>query len=103
MSYSNNDIARRTEIKVFFAGRNISKEIQSNLLSLDYTDAEDGETDDLQIKIEDREGEYLEWLQKLIEASADNSVTATAESASALGTYTVTSSIGLMESASMVL
>jgi len=95
VTYSNNQIARRTEIKVFFAGKDISKEIQANLLSLDYTDAEDGETDDLQIKIEDREGEYLEWLQQLVEASADNSVSATAEQSSALGTYSVTSPIGL--------
>lgn len=49
------NLARRTSIEVFFAGTNITKSMQQYLISLSYTDNEEDETDDLQIKLHDRD------------------------------------------------
>lgn len=68
---SNENEARRTEVEVTFDGADITKSIRPYLESVTYTDNEEGETDDLQIKIQDREGEWLQsWLDKVIEAAA---------------------------------
>ena len=53
---SNKDLARRTEAEVFFDGVDISVSLSKYLLSLTYTDNEEDATDDIQIRIEDREG-----------------------------------------------
>ena len=45
---------RRTEAEVTFDGVDITQSIKPYLLSITYTDNEEGETDDLQIKILDR-------------------------------------------------
>ena len=45
---------RRTEIAVAFDGVDISAALESSLLSLTYIDNEEDESDDLQIKVEDR-------------------------------------------------
>ena len=51
---------RRTEVEVTFDGVDITKSIKPYLLSITYTDNEEGEADDLQIKIQDREGDWLD-------------------------------------------
>ena len=62
---------RRTEVEVTFDGVDITKSIKPYLLSITYTDNEEGETDDLQIKIQDREGNWLQsWLDQVIDAAA---------------------------------
>ena len=62
---------RRTEAEVTFDGVDITKSIKPYLLSITYTDNEEGETDDLQIKIQDREGDWLQsWLDQVIDAAA---------------------------------
>ena len=48
---SEKDLARRSRIKVKFAGVDITSNLMPYLLSLNYTDNEEDETDDLQIKI----------------------------------------------------
>ncbi|MCL2082879.1 MAG: hypothetical protein FWH04_06565, partial [Oscillospiraceae bacterium] len=71
---SNKNLARRTDISVRFKGVDITKSIKKYLISITYTDNEDGETDDLQIRLHDREGLWLEkWLQKAVEAAASDS------------------------------
>lgn len=66
------NLARRTSIEVFFAGTNITKSMQQYLISLSYTDNEEDETDDLQIKLHDRDKIWLEkWLNDAIQAAAD--------------------------------
>lgn len=64
--------ARRTSIQTFFAGTDITPSLQKYFLSLTYTDNEEDQTDDLQIKLQDRDGIWLEqWLNTAIQAAAD--------------------------------
>ena len=68
---SRRDIARRAAVEVSFAGVDITRSIRPYLLSLTYTDNEEDETDDLQIKLQDREAIWTEsWLDELIKATA---------------------------------
>lgn len=68
---SNKGLARRTKAEITFAGVNITKDIQPYLLSLTYTDNEDGEADDLQLTLQDRDGLWLEsWLAEAVEKAA---------------------------------
>ncbi len=53
---SNKNLARRTKAEISFAGVNITKSIQPYLLSLSYTDNEEGEADDLQLTLQDEDG-----------------------------------------------
>ena len=55
--------ARRTVVRLTFAGVDISTDINKHLLSLTYTDNEEDKTDDLQLSLDDREGVWLgNWL-----------------------------------------
>ena len=68
---SNVNLARRTTAQIFFAGVDITDSIQKYLLSITYTDSEEDESDDLQIKIQDRGDVWmLEWLNSIIQAAA---------------------------------
>ena len=51
--------ARRTAVRLTFAGVDISTDINKHLLSLTYTDNEEDKTDDLQLSLDDREGVWL--------------------------------------------
>lgn len=71
MSGISSDAARRVEIAVAFAGVDVTADIKPYLLSLIYTDNEEGEADDLQIVLQDREGLWLEnWLEEAVEAAS---------------------------------
>lgn len=88
---SDSSLARRTAIQVFFAGVDITSSLQKYLLSLTYTDNEEDETDDLQIKMHDRDGVWIEkWLNSAIQAAAENEATTTQ-----ITRYKVTASSGL--------
>lgn len=66
---SDKNLARRSTAEVSFDGANITKSILPYLISLTYTDNEADETDDLQIKLQDRDSIWLEqWLEKAIQA-----------------------------------
>ncbi len=70
---SNKDNARRSSVKVFFAGADITDSVEKYLISLTYTDNEEDETDDLQIKLADRSSIWLtKWLNEAIEAVQEN-------------------------------
>lgn len=63
--------ARRTGFEVFFEGVDITPSLQKYFLGLSYTDNEEGETDDLQIKLHDRDGIWKEeWLNTIIHTAA---------------------------------
>lgn len=63
--------SRRTELTVSFDGTDITADIKPYFLSLTYTDDEDGAADDLQIKLQDRNGIWLEsWLEEAVNAAA---------------------------------
>lgn len=71
---SNADLARRAWAQVAFDGIDITKSITPYLLSLSYTDSEENEADDLQIKLQDREDIWLtSWLNQVIDAAAEPS------------------------------
>lgn len=92
---SNKEQARRTTAAIVFGGTDISRSILPYLLSLTYTDNEEDEADDLQIKLQDRDGIWLEkWLNDAIDAAA-STVAVSAASDAAGGTYTVTANSGL--------
>lgn len=92
---SDKNQARRTTAEVVFGGIDITASIRPYLLSLAYTDNEEDEADDLQIKLQDRDNLWLEkWLNDAIQAAASSAPSAGAGGASAK-TYKVTPSIGL--------
>lgn len=60
---SDKTLARRTAVKLYFKGTDISKDLSKYLLSLSFTDKEEDETDDISISLDDREGKWIEdWL-----------------------------------------
>jgi len=55
--------ARKTTVNIVYNGKNISQDIAPFLLSFEYTDNESKKADDIQIKLEDREGLWMkDWL-----------------------------------------
>lgn len=59
----NKDLARRVTVKLFFKGKDISKELSKYLLSMTYTDNEEDKADDISITLDDREGKWIkDWL-----------------------------------------
>lgn len=68
---SNADKARRTEAQVVFNGVDISVYVNSDLISLTYTDNEEDEADDLQIKVQDKDKNWIQkWLDTLVSDAA---------------------------------
>ncbi len=68
---SNKDMARRSRAEVAFAGVDITKSIRPYLLSLTYTDNQEDEADDLQIKLQDRDSLWMQsWLAAMIDTAA---------------------------------
>ena len=55
--------ARRADLLVFVDGIDISTTAGGYIKSLSYTDNETDETDDLQIVMDDKDGEWLAWLE----------------------------------------
>ncbi len=73
---SDKNLARRASAEVAFDGVDITSSIKPYLLSLTYTDSEEDEADDLQLKLHDRESIWLEkWLETMINAAASSSGT----------------------------
>ena len=67
------DLARKASISVSFNGTDISAVVSKYLMSLSFTDNEEDEADDLQIKLQDRDGTWLQkWLQDFIDAAGGN-------------------------------
>ena len=60
---SDRTLARRTAVKLYFKGADISKELSKYLLSLSFTDKEADEADDISITLDDREGKWIkDWI-----------------------------------------
>lgn len=63
--------SRRTELRVAFDGADITEDIRPYFTSLTYIDSEDGAADDLNLKLQDRDGIWLEhWLEQAVQAAA---------------------------------
>ena len=59
--------ARRTRLEISIDGKDVSEQMATYLLSLSYTDNEEGQSDDLQIKLQDREKTWLcKWLNAAV-------------------------------------
>ncbi len=64
--------ARNTQIKVLIEGVDISKDVNQHLLGMTYIDNEEDATDDLQIRMHDKDGIWLKtWLNEIIQTAAD--------------------------------
>lgn len=73
---SEKNMARRAAFQVRFAGTDITKSVEPYLLQMTYVDNEEDETDDLQLKLQDRDGIWLEkWLNSAIQAAAEGGKT----------------------------
>lgn len=63
--------ARRTAVCLYFDGVDITTDMRKYLLSVSYTDNADGETDDLQIRLQDRAELWSErWLMQALDAAS---------------------------------
>lgn len=59
----NKNLARRVVVKLYFKGKDISKELSKYLISMTYTDNEEDNADDISLALDDREGRWIkEWL-----------------------------------------
>ena len=93
---SDRNIARHAEVSISFAGTDITKDISPYLLSLDYTDNESDEADDLRITLQDRDGIWEEkWLNDAVQAAAAKVTVSTASSSGPGSAYRVMAKIGL--------
>lgn len=92
---SQRDLARRTALEIAFDGVDITGSMAPYLLSVTYIDNEEDVADDLQIKLQDRDGIWMEsWLASAVDAAA----VATGQdgnSGSGAASYIVTPKIGL--------
>jgi len=88
---SGRELARRTDVEIYFAGVNITASMRNYLLSLTYTDNEEGEADDLQIELQDRDAVWMtKWLNDAVQAAASSPAPAGGQSG-----YYVTAQSGL--------
>lgn len=93
---SDRNLARRAVAEVYFAGVDISASIRPYLLSLTYTDNEEDEADDLQLKLQDRDGIWLtKWLNAAIQAASSVATGASGVAAASTSSYKVTAKSGL--------
>jgi hypothetical protein len=68
---SDKHLAHRAETQVVLGGVDISVYVNKGWLSFTYTDNEEDEADDLQIKVCDRDGKWLrKWLNSIIDGGA---------------------------------
>lgn len=92
---SSKDEARRTTAQIAFDGANITASVLPYFISLTYTDNEEDETDDIQLRVQDRDSVWMEkWLNDAIQAAASTATASTAASSGATS-YKVTPKIGL--------
>ena len=68
---SEKNLARRAETQVVIGGVDVSVYVNKGWISFTYTDNEEDEADDLQIKVHDRDGKWLrKWLNTIITNAA---------------------------------
>lgn len=92
---SDKTLARRTDVEVNFDGTDITGSIRPYILSVTYTDNEEDAADDLQIKLQDRDGVWLtKWLNDAVNAAASSGGSGGAGGVSSTS-YRVTPKIGL--------
>ena len=67
MTYAAQELARRPAWKIKIKGVDVTDIVNRDLLSVDITDNESEATDDIQIKVADRDGKWVQrWLTESI-------------------------------------
>lgn len=75
---SDKNIARRATAEINFDGTDITKNLKDYFLSMTYTDNEEDEADDLQIKLQDRNGQWMQkWLNASLQSAASGGIPST--------------------------
>ncbi len=93
---SNVNTARSAEVQIAFSGVDITEDIKPHLISLSYTDNEEDEADDLQIKLQDTSGVWLtKWLNDATQKAASTSPSSVSDNSPSVTSYRVTPAIGL--------
>lgn len=93
---SDKNMARRAAVAINFDGADITSSVMPYFMSLTYVDNEEDETDDLQIRLHDRDDIWLtKWLDAAVDAAASKSSGGDSSGGSGAGTYKVTPAIGL--------
>lgn len=93
--------SRRAAVQLFFDGVDISEDLREYLISMTYTDSEEDEADDLQIKLADASGIWRkDWIARAVDTASESSLQrqktdAAATGDSTAGQYSVTAKIGL--------
>ena len=68
---SDTNLARRVELGIKINGADVTADMKRYNLSLTYTDKDEDETDDLQIKLQDASGIWRDsWLTEIENAAA---------------------------------
>ena len=68
---SDKNLARRVELGIKINGADVTADMKRYNLSLTYTDKDEDETDDLQIKLQDASGIWRDsWLTEIVNAAA---------------------------------
>lgn len=89
------NMARRAGVEICFDGVDISASMKPYLLSLTYTDREEDDADDLEIKLQDSSSIWMNsWLNWAVDAASSSQTVDATEGASAC-VYMVTPQIGL--------
>lgn len=74
---SDKSLARRTKAKVIFDGADISKDLESYLLQIEYVDNDEDDADTISIKVQDRDSIWTsKWLGAMWEAGKAMSIQA---------------------------
>ncbi len=95
---SQKDLARRTLAQICFDGADITEDIRPYLISLTYTDSEEDEADDLQLKLQDRDEVWQQsWIKGAVDASASTKMEMVTKTVTESDDYThkVNCNIGL--------
>ena len=67
LEYQRQELARRSAWKLKFEGVDCTKQVMKDLISIDITDNESESTDDIQIKLADADGKWVQrWLTETI-------------------------------------
>lgn len=95
---SDKELASRADVQVVFGGVDITAQAKQDLISFSYTDNEEDEADDFQLKVHDRDGKWLRiWLDPMVDNAAqggDVISTAPESESTSVGTSSTGASAG---------
>lgn len=88
---SDPSLARRIDARIYIAGCDVTDDVEPYLISCTFTDNEEDDADDLQVKLQDRDERWQnEWLNDMIQSAISSAAPAASGSS-----YKVTAEPGL--------